>query len=1102
MLRVCFANRFEALLEALHEGLAAGPASPLLAEQIIIPSAAIQARLTQAIADRRGICANVQFSFLGQWLWRQIGRFVPAVAADSPFAPPLLAWRVFAIFADAGFLRQHPRLRDYLADADAVMRFDLATRVATLLEQYLSYRPDWLALWSADKLADISRPGTAQHDDQRWQAALWRRIAAELGTAQQHPAVSFLAAVASLGEDARLRSLPASAHFFCLPAIAPLYLDILRQLGRWIDLRLYVLNPCREYWFDIVDRKRLSYLALRGEADYHESGNRLLAHWGQQTKSAIDLLLEDGGAAVIDDGRFADDDSGSMLAALHNAILALEELAPGSLADLADDRSIEVHVCHSLTRELEVLQDQLLALFAAAAPPRPGDILVVIPDLEAAAPLIDAVFGNAPRDRHIPYTITGRPRSGVNAAARALLALLALAASRFKASEIYALLLQPIIARRFGIGGDDLDLVRDWFEQAALRWGIDAEHRRSCGLPADEHYTLRAALRKLFLGYALPNESSQPLQGQLPAGTAAGTAALTLGSLWHFLDRLTSLRATLAQARDADGWMQALSGLIDDFMLPTATELEDCAEVRAAVRRLHANMSRGGAPTGITLDVVHTALQSLLDESAHGGVPGGALTFCAIASLRNVPYRIVCAIGLNDGVFPGRERPPEFDLMAAHPRRGDRQRRLDERNLFLDLLLSARERLILSYTGRSVRDNSPRPASVLVEELLDTLAAAIAATAAPAALAAARRRLLVEHPLQAFAAAGYSAAEDPRRRSFNAEYCAALQAAAAPAQIPGEAAAADEADDAAPAMQTLFFHSPLATPGEDSRRISLEQLARFFAHPCRALLQQRLGLTLSEGAEALADDEPFLPAVAARSRLAARLLPPLLAGEDMAGLQARAAAGDEYPPGRLCQQLLALELAQLGRFAAALGAATAAACLPPRSIRLDFAIAGEAWQLSAEFDQLRPNGLLLYRYDELRGRDYLAGWLSHLLLCAAPGDGAARTTRWLGREGEYKLRPCADAGDILGRLLSLYRQGLSEPLHFYPKTAWAYASSGWNLGKARAAWRHPLQADYGEENDRYFRLALRGVAEPLDAAFRAHARCVFEPLLACLEAPP
>ena len=168
-----------------------------------------------------------------------------------------------------------------------------------------------------------------------------------------------------MGPDAPARAgLPAAAHIFCLPTMPPLYLDILRRLAQWIDLTLYVPNPCREYWLEIVDPRRLAYLAAQGRAAHHEFGNRLLAAWGRQTQAHIDLLLQDDSAAEVDDADFAPSEGATLLAHLQNAILDMTDPPRGSVALAADDRSIEVHACHSLTRELEVLQDQLLALFA------------------------------------------------------------------------------------------------------------------------------------------------------------------------------------------------------------------------------------------------------------------------------------------------------------------------------------------------------------------------------------------------------------------------------------------------------------------------------------------------------------------------------------------------------------------------------------------------------------------------------------------------------------------------------------------------------------------------------------------------------------------
>ena len=1111
MLQIRFSNRYECLLDALLDALATPPESPFQHQEIIVPSAAVRRRVELAAADRFGICSNVRFSFLAQWLWRQIGHVVP-VGEASPFTTPVLTWRVFRIFGEPAFVDSHRPLAAYLRHADAVMRYELASRTATLLEQYLTYRPEWLAAWLAGKPANIAELDAAREEDEAWQAALWRRIAQELGTGQRHPSVVFFDAMNALGPGALARAgLPGTAHIFCLPTMPPLYLDILRRLGQWIDLTLYVPNPCREYWFDIVDARRLSYLAATRRAAHHEVGQRLLAAWGKQSQANLELLLEDERGTVVDDNAFVPSAAGTLLAGVQNAILDLADLAPGSLKIAADDRSIEIHVCHSLTRELEVLQDQLLALFAGPDPPLPGDILVVMPDLEEAAPLVDAVFGNVPPARAIPYTITGRPASASNPCATALLAVLAVAASRFQASAVFELLQQPIIARRFGIGGAERDAIHGWMRAAGIRWGIDGAQREELGLPPVRRHSFSDGLDRLFLGYALPAAAAAPLNGRLAAGNPEGSEALALGSFSEFVRRLTHLHDALRQQKTPGEWRQTLQDAIDSFILPLGDEIDDLRETTAGIHEFHDNMAHGGMSGPVSADVVQAALRALLDDPTRGGIPSGAVTFSAMTSLRHLPYRFICVLGLNDGIFPSAMRPNEFDLMALAPRRGDRQRRSDDRNVFLDLLLAARDRLYLSYTGRSVRDNSLLPPSVLVAELLDYLAAASAeAAVSPATLNAARQRLVVEHPLQPFSLAYFEPDADPRRRSFNDEYCAALrQRWAAPSAPlpPGSATAVaehpadddDADDDKARDPQDKFFRAPLADAAAEYRDVTLDQLCRFLGNPCRYLLKERLGIALPKGDEELQDDEPFISDWPARDALAQRVLPRLLNGESITAVREFARAGTEYPGGRLGDLELERELQRLGDFARQLARALGEPQRDPWSAALEFTIDGQPWRLGGGFGDLRDSGRIRYRYDDARPRDYLDGWIEHLFLNALPPAGVATQTVWHSRDGWYRLPPVADAQPLLAALLALYREGLRRPLHFFPKSAWSYVVNGESLAKADSTWRSSRFNAFGEDRDAAYRLALRGQDDPLDAEFERCAAAVFAPLLRIID---
>jgi exodeoxyribonuclease V gamma subunit len=1089
MLTVHLSNRFESLLDLLARQVQATPGDVYTPTHVIVPSAAVQRAVTLHLADRLGVCANVAFSYPASWIWRQVSRAVPGVASASPFDPQVLAWRVLRAFGDAGFVDAHPRLAAWLARADDVMRYELAARTATLLEQYVTYRPDWMPRWAAGQPA-AAAPGLPPPVDEAWQAALWRRIAGELSLADEHPARTMVRALEGGGDI----GLPPAVHVVGVPALPPLYVDLLQQLGRCTDIHVHALNPCRAYWFDVVSGRRLSWLAARGQSELFVQGHALLADWGRQTQAFLASLVNVDGDVVIDDGGFRESRRGTLLAALQNAILDMEDMPAASFALADDDRSIELHVCHSATRELEVLQDHLLGLFAGNPAPAPSDIVVVTPDLQATAPLIHAVFGAAPADRHIPYTITGLPERQANPYSRLLLDALSFVRSRCTVGDLFALLQHEAVARRHGLDDAALEDLQAWMRQAGMHWAFDAGHRAHFDVPPTDRHTLDDGLQRLFLGYALPQDTGVPFQDRLPAPGPQGSASRALGALWAVVDTLRGLHAQAARDRPGSEWCALLQALLEDLAAPSRDDLPDLLQLRRSLHALQERMALAGATQPVPLSVVHAALQDALDEPARGGVPSGTVTFASLASLRGLPYRVVCAIGLNDGVVPSAATPSEFDLMAQRPRAGDRVRNVDDRNVFLDLLLAARERVYLSHVGRSVRDNARLPPSILVSELLDHVVRAVALPAAEA-----RARLVVEHPLQPFSHAAFVAG-DPRLRSFNQEYARALQLASASAAVALGAAEDDEDDEeSAYDPRVPFFREPLAPPDDTWRDVPLTRLVEFFRNPSAYLLKHRMAVELPWSEELLDDDEPLAAGFSQRIALADRLVPHALAGASPDTLKTLAQAGVEYPVGAYGAQQIDTELAMLHDFALRVRADTAEPALPPCRLDVAVDIDGATWRVQADTAGLRRSGLVHHRYCDTLPADYLAGWLHHLLLCAASPAGVAPDTRWHSRDGTYRLPPVADARSLLATLLRLYKRGLQAPLHFFPKSAWAYVTKGDHLGEAEAKWKVTVIRRYTEGADPAHRLALRGVANPLDDEFVECASTVFKPLLECVE---
>jgi exodeoxyribonuclease V gamma subunit len=238
--------------------------------------------------------------------------------------------------------------------------------------------------------------------------------------------------------------------------------------------------------------------------------------------------------------------------------------------------------------------------------------------------------------------------------------------------------------------------------------------------------------------------------------------------------------------------------------------------------------------------------------------------------------------------------------------------------------------------------------------------------------------------------------------------------------------------------------------------------------------------------------------------LAERLLPMIRGGAGVADALAAAQAGTEYPSGAFGEVLLAEEVGLIAAFGEAIEAMTQATLLPPVAERLVFPIGAENWTLGGTLNDLRSTGLVRWRYDDTRPVDYLSGWVDHLFLNAVAPAGVQHETVWLSRNGRYRLRACDQARAHLGTLVTYYRRGLSEPLRFFPKSAWAYCAKlredpSQALAAARAKWLGNTHTGYGEQHGAAYRQALRGVADPLDEAFEEAAVAVIAPLWESLD---
>lgn len=1066
MIRVHHSNRLERLLVGLEAQLSAAATDPLTPQVIVVQHPGMGRWLAEQLALHGGIATNLAFPLPAAWIWQAMRLWLPDLPESQTLSRETLGWHTLAILpaqlADPAFREVSHYLR---GDEDGLRCYQLCQRIAALFDQYLVYRPDWVLGWEAG-------------EDEHWQARLWRAIRARCPTPHWARVLQrFFAAAAS---GAPPQQHPEPVCLFGLTALSPAYVAVLQALSAHCTLELFLLNPCREYWADVLDEKgqakRRARAAARSLPDPGSSlvdqGNPLLASLGRAGQALLDQLLE---AGSDDQEAFVDPGDRTLLHRLQQDILSLRDgrsADPRQRTRLApDDRSLQIHSCHSPMREVQVLQDQLLHLFQTLPGLQPRDILVMAPDIDRYAPLIAAVFGATDSSQAIPWSIADRRPRRELPVLGAFATLLDLPASRLEASAVLDLLEVPALGRRFALEAAGIERIRTWVRESGIRWGGDAAMRAELGLPPEATNTWAFGFERLFLGYALPTGSA-PYQGVAPYADLEGSSAADLGALQELLERLNQWRHRLPGVRSASRWCQLLSQLMEDFFEPDDEEAEALQGVRATLETLERDTALAAFSGDISLAILRERLLAELD--APRGTQHfltGRVSCCSLVPLRSIPFRVIYLLGMSTEDFPRQHRPLDFDLIARFPRRGDRSPRDDDRYLFLETLLSARDRLHLSYVGRSLRDNSLKVPCAPLGELLDYLEQSFA----PPDGGDLVPWLTLEHPLQPFSHR-YFDGRDPHLLS----YAQGWLAAPPPGGMPGAAP-----DHLAP--------NPLPE-ASDLDTLELDALIGFLCNPAAHFLRHRLGARLPEERSVLEDREPFAPDGLERYGLRQRLV--ALAGTplDWPEVLARLRAEGVLPHGAFAALWVEAQRQRaepfLARWQTLLGR-------PREPLGVKLSIGGIT--LTGQLRELGDAGLVRARFAALKGKDRLRLWVHHLALSCLRPPVLPRESIHLAEGAALRLRalPGVEAAPLLADLLALYRTGLTYPLPFFPECAWHWITQGYQ-GSFWSTWRgNPFNDQPGEQADPWIHLAFRD-SDPFGAPFETLAVRIYGPLRAAV----
>jgi len=1003
----------DALGERLRAQVASNPLTPAL---VLVPQVGLRRWLQVHLTERLGVIANVEFRAPAEFTWDLLRAAQPELPRRSPFDPDVLRWHLQALLGESLEGAALAPLRKYLqADGDPLRRYALSSELAHVFERMQGYRREKLLRWEHHELKQ-----GADRDD--WQAELWRRLVARVGgTSRAARVQQWLQRFES--KPAAPPGLRAQVSAFACANVSP---DVLRMLGvaaRHCEMNFFLPLPSREYLGDTPRSRR----EVRARLLEKDAGNPLIASLGGAAAEFVELLYcyehvqPEAETDLFDEAVPRDTLLGRVRDDIFNHCAAREN----DRAALPDD-SLQFHACHTELREVQTLHDRLLAMFARDPTLRPRDIAVMMPNVAAYRPAIEAVFGGLPDSdpRFIPYNLGDVAASAAHPAAQLFLALLDAPTSRWQCSEILDVLAVPGAMRRFDLDASELEQLSRQLKDSGVRWGEDERARAQTG--GYREFSFAFGLDRMLAGFACGDDDDALVAGVAPLPGIEGAAFARMDALLAVLAAWRRLRELSSREMSAADWQRALNALFDGLYAGDSNDLAESRaleRVRGALAEL-VEHTEAASVQSLAWHDLRTFLRERLSEAdQRQQLFTGGITFCGMVPLRVVPFRVICLLGMDEVAFPRRDPggldPLTADRRAGHPQRGDRSVRQDDRLLFLQLIAAARDTLYISWIGRDAHSNETLAPSVVVAGLMDMLREGYLSP--DEALRDAQNALLPRvQPLHPFDPALFDA-DAPR--SYRREW---LRAAG---DLEVEAASAPFVPDASlPKLE--------ATP---AAALTLDELRRFLLDPARGFLEHGLGLTLPREQRDDADDEPLAPGDGLTRWRLTRALLDFGEGNASASRDILRARG-QLPPGALGDEALRDAHVQADALRSAVLAFTGgAAPLPIETRRLEW---DDGTRLEGAPADPYPNGVLHVRPGEMDGRYVLRAWLDALLCAAAGVDKPVRLVGLADRDARaFELPQLAqdEAREDLRALIELYIQGRRTPLPFFARTSWDHA---------------------------------------------------------------
>ncbi|PPI86400.1 exodeoxyribonuclease V subunit gamma [Candidatus Pantoea edessiphila] len=993
------------------------------------------------IASHFDVAINIKFARLTFFIWNIISKIVPNTTVKHFFDKTDLVWEIISRIPVILKNNRFDFILNYLDNCHNESNlFKFSLSVANIFEKYLTYRPDWLHIWECGGLV------SALGEEQLWQSIIWKDLIS-YNVAKSHQYQSndiYSSFINKLQNNSNLSFLPSRLFIYGINTIPPYHLKVLNTISHYIDIHWFINNPCRNYWGDIYNHsiffKRSKnnqkyvnnyindeYISEFFKETYElHTNNQLLLSWGKLGCDNLYFMNQLELVNHID--AFVNIKEDNLLHCIQNDILNFKNSAVIGLyrkelqyndqkrCIAVNDQSISINVCYSIQREVEALQDYLLKLINCNMDINLSDIIVMVADINVYMPYIKATFSRTHNDRYLPFMISDRCVSIENSIIIVFFKLLSLSESNSSCffEKLLAILDVKSIADHFSIDEKQLFLLHIIIDNTNTYKKLNELKKILTNKDNSNKSIILRNVKNILLHHLYKDKKDylKHFSSDLDLEVLLNMLLVNLINLMLQIHRWTIILIKPYSLKD---WYLLFRQLVNDFFIVD----NESGSILLFLEKNWNIVTQSGIKFNIkkfSIKLLRNMFLNYIDKKRISNFfLSGKINFCNLTSMRSFPFKVICILGINKDIYPRKPNLTQLNLMYKQPRKGDCNIADEDRYLFLETIIAAKNKLYISYVGKSMQDNTEYYPSSLITDLLEYIGQNFYIQGDKNIEIDKSCNNIQKHLVQYHTRAPFSSSNfilNSKTQSFASEWLPAAQGLG---------------------KSQLSFINILSAPKLNC--LNLKQLLYFWHHPVRAWFQKRLNIFFPKKyyplQKNLSDFESF-NIYRNKSQLLNALIEHNNNIDTLHKVLDQNKINNNLPLDLFPKLLWQNQTKQIQQVAMQV---------------IDNIKHNYVWEINLKLQDItltgylntvQEDGLLRWSPNILDIRDGLLFWLEHLIYCAMGGYGTSKQFGISKSLWCFTSIPKHEAINLLNKYIKGYFFGMSQPLLLLKKSGSAW----------------------------------------------------------------